>query len=273
MKRFCMVLLSAIMVFVNVLCPLGALADTNLTLGATTVSAKPGEQVKVSIFTDNNPGVISIKVKIHYDSSVLVLEKIEGKDFPQTSFSPIGNNPVTVNWIDSLHPNNTTNGTLAVLTMRVLEDASAGNSSITLSCDPNDIFDFDYHNVPVTTVVGGVAVEGDNPGNADEPSNPGNPSQPGNPDNSGQPGDPSVPNLPVDPNTPTDSDKVTLGNLNEDNKIDAKDALIILRIAVQKHEPTKEQTIAGDVNQDGSVNAKDALEILKHAVGKPSCLE
>ncbi len=63
------------------------------------------------------------------------------------------------------------------------------------------------------------------------------------------------------------------GDLNLDEKIDAKDALMVLRLAVNKLEMTDELFVLGDVNFDEKVNAKDALEILKFAVGKPSVLD
>lgn len=63
----------------------------------------------------------------------------------------------------------------------------------------------------------------------------------------------------------------SLGDLNDDTKIDANDALIVLKMAVDKLTPTPAQKLAADVNQDGSCNAGDALEILKKAVGRPAC--
>ncbi len=63
-----------------------------------------------------------------------------------------------------------------------------------------------------------------------------------------------------------------MGDLNADGKIDAKDALSVLKISVNKTVPTAQQKTAGDVNWDVAINAKDALEILKYAVGKPSVL-
>ena len=65
---------------------------------------------------------------------------------------------------------------------------------------------------------------------------------------------------------------VTLGDVNGDTKIDAKDALLVLRIAVNKYQANEEEMIAADCNKDEKTDAKDALEILKYAVGKPSCL-
>ncbi len=59
-----------------------------------------------------------------------------------------------------------------------------------------------------------------------------------------------------------------LGDVNEDGKVDAKDALELLKFAVGKNLLTQEQQKAAEVNGDGSIDAKDALEILKYAVGK-----
>ncbi len=61
---------------------------------------------------------------------------------------------------------------------------------------------------------------------------------------------------------------VTLGDVDNDGKINAKDALIVLKIAVNKHQPTKEEIIASDVTKEGKINAVDALQILKYAVNK-----
>ena len=63
------------------------------------------------------------------------------------------------------------------------------------------------------------------------------------------------------------------GDLNGDEKINAKDALMVLKLSVNKLEMTDELFMLGDVNLDEKVNAKDALEILKFSVGKPSALD
>ncbi len=58
------------------------------------------------------------------------------------------------------------------------------------------------------------------------------------------------------------------GDLDDSYKIDAKDALLVLKYAVQKQTFTKKQLILADVNVDKAINAKDALEILKYSVSK-----
>ncbi len=68
-----------------------------------------------------------------------------------------------------------------------------------------------------------------------------------------------------------DMPSYTLGDVNKDTKIDAKDALLVLKMAVGKYTPFPSEMLAADVNKDDAINAKDALEILKKAVGKPAC--
>ncbi len=85
-------------------------------------------------------------------------------------------------------------------------------------------------------------------------------------------------NVENDDVTPPDNDDpippaIPMGDLNGDEKVDAKDALNVLKISVNKVTPTDEQKIAADVNEDTSINAKDALEVLKFSVNKPSALD
>ncbi len=58
------------------------------------------------------------------------------------------------------------------------------------------------------------------------------------------------------------------GDVNADQKIDAKDALLVLRCAVEKIYFTSLQHHLGDLNDDEAINAKDALLILQYAVKK-----
>ncbi len=81
---------------------------------------------------------------------------------------------------------------------------------------------------------------------------------------------PSQPDVSEPDTTPTDA--LDLGDVNGDQAINAKDALLVLRIAVNKYDANDAEKVAADANEDDSINAKDALEILKFAVGKPSCL-
>lgn len=57
------------------------------------------------------------------------------------------------------------------------------------------------------------------------------------------------------------------GDINEDGKINMKDARIALKAAVGSETLNEEQQKLGDVDNDGKVGMKDARLILKYAVG------
>lgn len=59
-----------------------------------------------------------------------------------------------------------------------------------------------------------------------------------------------------------------LGDVNGDGKINATDALLVLRSFAKKITLTPEQTLRADVNKDNKVNATDALKILRYFAKK-----
>lgn len=58
------------------------------------------------------------------------------------------------------------------------------------------------------------------------------------------------------------------GDVNEDNKTDAKDALAVLKHSVGKEHLPQEKISIADMNKDQEINAMDALQMLKISVGK-----
>ena len=104
----------------------------------------------------------------------------------------------------------------------------------------------------------------DNTGSSSSTSTPEIPSQ-SQPESS-QPTPPSPPS--GDNSQPQLPPNMKKGDVNEDGEINAKDALMVLKIAVNKIVPTQEQEMCGDLNGDRKVNATDALWILQYAVGK-----
>jgi len=57
------------------------------------------------------------------------------------------------------------------------------------------------------------------------------------------------------------------GDASGDGVINAKDAIIVLRIAAGLSQPTEEQKCSADANSDGVINAKDAIIVLRIAAG------
>ena len=64
----------------------------------------------------------------------------------------------------------------------------------------------------------------------------------------------------------------TLGDVNDDGKINGLDALLILKYSAEMIDLTDTQKLAADVNVDGKYNGLDALEILKYSAEMPSVL-
>ncbi len=74
----------------------------------------------------------------------------------------------------------------------------------------------------------------------------------------------------VQPGAPEDYGKTWAyyGDLNNDQKANAADALTILRVSVAKQTLNDTQKILADVTADKAVNAADALDVLRASVGK-----
>ncbi len=121
-----------------------------------------GETFTVPVSISNNPGIVSLKLAVNYDADSLQLVDVaagdfgtaEGEEPTSLSFGPVENNPFIINWMDALATeNNTNDGVLAYLTFEVLEGAAAA-SEISISYNPNDVFDADLNNVEFLCTVG-----------------------------------------------------------------------------------------------------------------------
>ena len=112
-----------------------------------STTGREGEEFTVAICTKRNSGIVSLKLSVSYDADVLELISLEEQDFANVVFSPLTKNPFIVNWADAISPNNTTNGVVVLATFRVKEEASLGKTEITLTYDPEDVYDENYDNV------------------------------------------------------------------------------------------------------------------------------
>ncbi|MBR3844775.1 MAG: hypothetical protein IKM39_04640 [Clostridia bacterium] len=120
------------------------------------VTARVGGTVTVAVGVKNNPGIVSAKVKVAYDANVLEVLSMEAGAFEGITFSPVTNNPLVFNWMDSIHPNNTTNGALVYITFKVRDTATAGTTPLTITYDGDDVFDYEYNNIAFGVINGTV---------------------------------------------------------------------------------------------------------------------
>ena len=155
-------LIMAVLVLMTTLFSNAVFAAGEPAFVVSNVTGKAGDTVVVTVSTVNNPGIVSAKVKVAYDATVLQLVSAGAADFSGVQFGPTTKNPFTVNWEDTLAPEDiTTNGSLATLTFKILDTAAAGKSDITLTYNPEDVYDWYMENVTFATVAGSVTVESD----------------------------------------------------------------------------------------------------------------
>ncbi len=121
---------------------------------------RAGDEVKLSVEISGNPGIIAMQLQIAYDTRVLELKKAIAKDYAGVSFGPTDSESFSLIWEDVLHPNTTKNGVMAELTFQIKANAPAGDSTVRVSYDPENVFDESYDNVTFHTQNGSVTVLG-----------------------------------------------------------------------------------------------------------------
>lgn len=129
--------------------------------------ANPGKTVTVKIKIQNNPGIVSIKQLISYDTNVIELISVSDGIFTNTIYGPLNKTPFVINWIDTLSPDNNSNGTFATLIFRVKDNAPVGTYSITTTYDAEDIFNYNFENIAFSIVNGSITVTNYLPGDID----------------------------------------------------------------------------------------------------------
>ncbi len=129
------------------------------TFYVESAQGKAGDTVVVKVKIKDNPGIVSFKVDLAFDSGVLELVSMEEGDFAGTVFGKdLTVNPVPMNWFDGVSSNNMTNGTLAILTFRIMDNAGIGQTPITLTFDEDNVFDSENHNSPFAVENGWVEI-------------------------------------------------------------------------------------------------------------------
>jgi len=84
-----------------------------------------GEEFEISVMINNNPGIISNRLKVVYDSECVSLISVENTGLLNgfTQPSPTVSSPYTLRWADSLASNNNiSNGTIAVLRFKAVKE-------------------------------------------------------------------------------------------------------------------------------------------------------
>lgn len=136
------------------------LSGTEPAFKVSNVSGHPGEEITVEIWIENNPGIIAAAMDVHYDPQKLKLIRSEDTGLLNGGFfsDSVEKNPYYVSWNDPLAPeNNTENGVLVELVFQILEGVE-GETEISLTYHPGNVFDWDLNNVTFSTAGGTVEI-------------------------------------------------------------------------------------------------------------------
>lgn len=161
-KRTLTVLLALMLVWAA--CSVATFAkDYDGTITASTATAKPGENVDVTITLGEHPGLVSLQIEVGYDADALTLTgvadagKLSTFEVDTDNLTP---NPFTLTWNGDLEKKNITyNGVIATLTFKVKEDADLGDSNITIRSF--DAMNYDMDDVFFNDVNGKVTITHD----------------------------------------------------------------------------------------------------------------
>lgn len=122
------------------------------TITVSSASAAPGETVTLNVSLSDNPGINTFSLGFNYDETRLSLTDVKlASGIPgQFAYSK------KAVWLNS--EDVTTNGNFLTLTLKVLDNAPAGEASVDVVYNAGDISNYDENDVGFQTVGGSVKV-------------------------------------------------------------------------------------------------------------------
>ena len=125
--------------------PTGELPKIVVSSGKGSV----GSTVSVTISLQDNPGIITAKLKLQYDATKLQLLSVTDSGLlnDHVFSNDLTKNPYVLSWDDALATgNNNGNGEIVTLTFKVLE-CDAGTTDITITYEEDEIYNVNLDNV------------------------------------------------------------------------------------------------------------------------------
>ncbi|MCM1507891.1 MAG: leucine-rich repeat protein [Ruminococcus flavefaciens] len=132
-------------------------------ISVENVSCKSGETIDVNINISNNPGIIALSFDINYDRDKLELISVsDGKILGSSTFTigDIKKVPCKVFWDDNPSKNNCGNGTVAVLTFKILNNTKE-NADIDILLNKSSTFDINMEEVSFKVEKGVISISDD----------------------------------------------------------------------------------------------------------------
>lgn len=159
MKKIVSILL-AVFVLAAFACPALTMAAGAPAFEVSSASVEAGEEFEVTIMLKNNPGIISAKLAVAFDSDFTLKSVAFGEKLGGNSQQPQKlDSPVTLNWI-SPTAELKSDEVFATLTFTASKTAKDGEHKIETSYNPNDVFNMAEKNIDFSAGSGTVKVTG-----------------------------------------------------------------------------------------------------------------
>lgn len=122
--------------------PVHAAGSGSVAMGSA--NAKQGETVTLKVSMPSNPGLVTMSIKVSYDTNLLQLTKVSDTGLLKgAQLNTSYGSPYTVSWVDgTATANNTKTGTIASFTFQVKDSAPIGSTTVKLQFV--DSYDTEY---------------------------------------------------------------------------------------------------------------------------------
>ena len=133
---------------------------TDPTFYVQTVKAEAGqEQVAVTICVKNNPGISALALNLSYDNGITLTDVVYNDQLSGETMRPqTMNNPVKLIWLNPFE-NVDEDFVLATVYFDVSAAASSGEHQISVTYNPDDVFELSEENVHFEVVQGAISVK------------------------------------------------------------------------------------------------------------------
>ena len=140
-------------------------AEKRPTIVVEDVLVSDCNDIVVKISIENNPGLISMRMYLNYDKSILTLTGVSDGTVFGSGHSVFGDNlnasPYVMLWVDELAPKNySDDGVLATLTFSTKAGADLSDTEISVELDKESVFDYDLNDYDFDVESGTVSFNG-----------------------------------------------------------------------------------------------------------------
>ncbi len=128
------------------------------SIAMSSASGKQGDTVTLSVSMLSNPGLVTMTIRVSYDTNVLQLTNVSNSGLlAGAQLNASYGSPYTISWVDgAATTNNTRTGTIASFTFKIKDSAAAGKTTVSLQFI--DSYDTDYNENSFSAGSGTVTV-------------------------------------------------------------------------------------------------------------------